>query len=149
MKLMRLVRERFHSQIAGDDAPVKAKEAPPSRRAPCRTPVTPARRRTPRRPPPTPRRRPRSPAAISMRDALAVMVDPAARRSRQRASAPRVPQGVRRGIPLADVAMAGMLVPREERLRVGPLLRPSGREGPSGETKYAGRLEKRSDTSRC
>src|SRR5262245_43200319 len=28
MKLMRLVRERFHSQIAGGEAPVKAKEAP-------------------------------------------------------------------------------------------------------------------------
>src|SRR5882672_11200361 len=29
MKLMRLVRERFHSQIASSDAPVKVKEAPP------------------------------------------------------------------------------------------------------------------------
>src|SRR5262245_40848381 len=29
MKLMRLVRERFHSQLVGTDQPVKAKEAPP------------------------------------------------------------------------------------------------------------------------
>src|SRR6185503_5092720 len=44
MKLMRLVRERFHSQLMGADAPVKAKEAParPVVRSMPATPVTPA-----------------------------------------------------------------------------------------------------------
>src|SRR6185436_13313485 len=41
MKLMRLVRERFHSQIAGSDAPVKLKEAPP-KPVVKETPVTPS-----------------------------------------------------------------------------------------------------------
>ena len=38
--VMRLVRERFHSQLAGSDQPVKAKEAPP-KPVVKETPVTP------------------------------------------------------------------------------------------------------------
>lgn len=151
MKLMRLVRERFHSQIAAGEAPVKAKEAPPrpvvksvpiAPATPAPTPNTPAPAADP-----APAPKIDSAPTISMRDALAVMVDPARRADpTQRASASAVfHKACDAGIALADVAMAGMLFLEKTDFEWGLSSDVLVVKGPSGETKYAGRLEKRSD----
>jgi hypothetical protein len=83
-----------------------------------------------------------------MRDALAVMVDPARRADpAQRASAAAVfHKAADAGIPLADVAMAGMLFLEKSDFEWGLSSDTLVVKGPSGESKYVGRLEKRSDT---
>ena len=151
MKLMRLVRERFHSQIAGNDAPVKAKEAPPkplvktplSTQPPSPTPATePA---TPSKPTPAIEAAP----AISMHDALVVMVDPVKRADLvQRASALAVFRKASEAkIPLADVATAGSLFLERSDVEWGLASDTLIVKGPSGESKFTGRLDKRSETT--
>src|SRR6185436_19518809 len=78
----------------------------------------------------------------------AVMVDPARRADpTQRASATSVfHKACDAGIPLADVAMAGMLFLEKSDFEWGLSSDLLTVKGPSGETKFAGRLEKRSDT---
>jgi hypothetical protein len=141
MKLMRLVRERFHSQIAGNDAPVKVKEAPPK-------PVV--------KPTPTPEATPVKPTPLvesssvsSMRDALSVLVDPAKRGDlAQRAAALSV---FRRAsddkAPIADVATAGSLFLEKSDVQWGLASDTVIVKGPGGETKFSGRLEIRSETT--
>jgi hypothetical protein len=143
MKLMRLVRERFHSQIAGSDAPVKVKEAPPK-------PVI--------KPPPTPEPTPLkptpaievpNPSISSIHDALTVLVDPAKRSDlAQRAGAlSQFRKASEGGVPLADVAMAGSLFLEKSDVQWGLASDTVLVKGPGGETKYSGRLEIRSETT--
>jgi tetratricopeptide (TPR) repeat protein len=139
MKLMRLVRERFHSQIASGEssAPVKVKEAP----APKMTAkVEP--------PPPTPSTAPETAPASSLHDALLVLVDPAKRNdAAQRASAAKV---FRKGSDapgaLADVATAGWLFLSKSDFEWGLSADTVVAKGPNGETTYKGHLDKRSDS---
>jgi hypothetical protein len=154
MKLMRLVRERFHSQIAGSDAPVKVKEAPvkPVVKQPTPSPSpTPAPTPT-TTPDPTPAPTPtpviESTSTASMHDALVVMVDPVRRGdSNQRAQAAAVFRKASDArIPLADVAMAGWLFLSKSDVEWGLSAETLIVKGPGGETKYGGRVEKRSDT---
>jgi len=153
MKLMRLVRERFHSQIAGNDAPVKLKEPKPVvKLTPPPTPApTPAPTPSPTTDPtPAPRPAPvvESAPAISMRDALVVMVDPVKRRDLvQRASALAVFRKASEAkVPLADVATAGQLFLEKSDVEWGLSSDTVTVKGPGGETKYSGRLEIRSET---
>jgi hypothetical protein len=114
-------------------------------------PVTPAP--TPATPAPAPTTAPTpvpkidTAPVISMREALAVMVDPAKRADpAQRASASAVFQkACDANVPLADVAMAGMLFLEKTDFEWGLSADVLVVKGPSGETKYPGRLEKRSD----
>ena len=156
MKLMRLVRERFHSQIASGEssAPVKVKEAPAPKstaKAPPPTPVT---------PPPTPApATPSEPApvtpapvvvdapAISMHEALVVMVDPSKRNdSVQRTGALKVfRKASDGGGTLADVATAGWLFMAKSDFDWGLSSDTLVVKGANGETTYKGQLDKRSD----
>ncbi|MBI3857945.1 MAG: hypothetical protein HY293_19880 [Planctomycetes bacterium] len=154
MKLMRLVRERFHSQIAGNDAPVKAKEAPPKPVAkapptPAPTPAPSPAPSTDPKPAPTPAPAPAPVLAVSLREALAVMVDPAKRADPgQRASATAVfKKAADSQVPLADVAMAGLLFLEKSDVEWGLSSDTLIVKGPGGESKFSGRLEKRSDTT--
>lgn len=146
MKLMRLVRERFHSQIAGNDAPVKVKEAPAPK---------PTVRPTPA-PIPDPVPSSSSPAtvadvklAVSMHEALVVMVDPLLRSDlgRRAAAAAVFRKSSDAGGPLADVATAGWLFLTKSDVEWGLSSDALVVRGPSGETRYAGRLERRSDST--
>src|SRR5689334_22092644 len=103
MKLMRLVRERFHSQIAGSDAPVKVKEAPP--KPVVKAPDPAPRPTTDPTPAPKPAVEPAA-GAVSMHDALVVLVDPARRADPgQRAAAVKIfHRASDDKNPLADVA---------------------------------------------
>jgi hypothetical protein len=140
MKLMRLVRERFHSQLAGSDQPVKAKEAPP-KPVVKETPVTPAP--TIDTPKPAP-----SSAVGSMRDALAVLSDPAKRGDPAlRAAAVGVfKKTADTAAPIADVATAGLMFLEKSDVEWGLASDTVLVKGPAGETRYVGRLEKRSDS---
>jgi tetratricopeptide (TPR) repeat protein len=137
MKLMRLVRERFHSQIASSDAPVKVKEAPPKPVAPVpKTEATPA---------PTPDV-PSGPAG-TLREALALLADPALRgdpaRRAQAAQVLHLASETRSA--LTDIATAGWLFLSKSDVEWGLSSETLVVKGPGGETKYAGHLEKRSE----
>lgn len=144
MKLMRLVRERFHSQIASGEssAPVKVNNAPAPK------PVA----KTPEpQPPPTPSTNPSTPAepaAVSMRDALAVMIDPAKRNDAvQRAAAAKIFRKASDASgPLADVATAGWLFLSKSDFDWGLSADTVVVKGAGGEATYRGHLDKRSDT---
>ncbi len=141
MKLMRLVRERFHSQIAGTDAPVKVKEAPP----PPPKPVV----RIPDPEPAKPTPAVESSSVTSLHDALVVMVDPARRGDLvQRAAALSQFRKAADGkTPVADVATAGSLFLERTDVQWGLASDTLLVKGPSGETRYSGRLEIRSETT--
>lgn len=136
MKLMRLVRERFHSQLAGSDAPVKVKEAPP-KPAPGTTsapaPDAPAALRTPQ---PT-----------SIQTAWSVLADPALRSDpAQRAGAAAAFRKASDGrTPLSDLATAGMLFLEKTDAQWSLSNDTLTVKGPAGEARYVGRLEKRSE----
>ncbi len=143
MKLMRLVRERFHSQIASGEssAPVKVKDAPAPKPVAKVIPVEPPL------PPPTPSTAPESAPASSIHEALLVLVDPAKRNDpAQRAAASKV---FRKGSDapgaLADVATAGWLFLSKSDFEWGLSSDTIVVKGPGGETTYKGRLDKRSD----
>jgi len=139
MKLMRLVRERFHSQIASGEssAPVKVNEAPAPK------PIVKGAPPAPPSPPPAPD----APAASSLQEALAVLVDPAKRNDPAlRASAAKTFRKASDGAaPVADVATAGWLFLSKSDFEWGLSSDTVVVKGPSGETSYKGRLEKRSD----
>jgi hypothetical protein len=141
MKLMRLVRERFHSQIAGSDAPVKVKEAPP----PPPKPVV----KNPDPEPTKPAPLVESASLASLHDALAVLVDPAKRGDLvQRAAALSQFRKAADGkTPVADVATAGGLFLEKTDVQWGLASDTVVVKGPAGETKYSGRLEIRSETT--
>jgi hypothetical protein len=163
MKLMRLVRERFHSQIASSDssAPVKLKEAPAPKTIVKAAPVKPVEPATP--PTPTPTTLPATPsepapvaiptpvidtAPVSMNSALAVMIDPAKRDDpNQRAAALKIFRKAAEGQgPMADVATAGWLFLAKSDFDWGLSADSVVVKGGSGETSYKGDLDKRSDT---
>lgn len=149
MKLMRLVRERFHSQIASGEsssAPVKLKDSPAPKLVPKSTPAQPPPPPPP--PPTTTEPEPAAPAAVSMRDALVVLVDPAKRNDPvQRSSAMKIFRKASDAAgPLADVATAGWLFLAKSDFEWGLSSDTVVVKGNSGETTYKGRLEKRSDT---
>jgi len=141
MKLMRLVRERFHSQIAGTDAPVKVKEAPP----PPAKPVI----KNPEPEPSKPTPAVESSSVTSLHDALVVLVDPARRADLvQRAAALSQFRKAADGkTPIADVATAGSQFLERTDVQWGLASDTVLVKGPSGETKYSGRLEIRSETT--
>lgn len=133
MKLMRLVRERFHSQLVGSDAPVKVKEAPPKPvSAPSASPM----------PDPAP---PTAPSSIQA--ALAVLADAGLRGDpARRASAAAAFRKVSDGrTPLSDLATAGMIFLGKTDAQWGLLSDTLVVKGPAGQAEYRGRLEKRSD----
>jgi hypothetical protein len=156
MKLMRLVRERFHSQIASGDAPVKVKDSPApkpiSKTSPVTPPPTPASTPAPATPS-DPGPAPAAPApasdapAVSMHDALVVMVDPAKRNdSTQRAAALKVfHKASEAGGPLADVATAGWLFLARSDFEWGLSSDTLTVKGSGGDATYKGHLDKRSD----
>ncbi|MBV8879162.1 MAG: hypothetical protein JO332_04270 [Planctomycetaceae bacterium] len=149
MKLMRLVRERFHSQIASGEAPVKVKDAPAPKAIAKVAPLTPPPVE-PTPPPQTPSEpAPVEPAAasVSMHDALAVMVDPAKRNDApQRAAAMKIFRKASEAAgPLADVATAGWLFLARTDFEWGLSADTLVVKGPGGETTYKGHLDKRSD----
>jgi hypothetical protein len=142
MKLMRLVRERFHSQLvdSGSSAPVKPKDAPPPRpvAAPpaASIPESPAKGTAVE---PSP--------AITMKDALSVLVDPARRqqgsaREGARALFLKVSQA---GGPLADIATAGWLFLSKSDYEWGLRSDVVSAKGPAGNVAYRGRLDTRSE----
>jgi hypothetical protein len=147
MKLMRLVRERFHSQIASGEssAPVKVKDAPApkpiAKSMPAADPTPPA--------PPTPSTAPApvDTPAVSMHDALVVMVDPAKRNDpTQRAAAMKIfHKASEAGGPLADVATSGWLFLAKTDFDWGLSADTLVVKGPGGETTFKGHLDKRSD----
>jgi hypothetical protein len=141
MKLMRLVRERFHSQIAASDAPVKVKEAPP----PPPKPVI----RTPDPEPSTPAPVLPSSSLTSLHEALAVVVDPAKRANlAQRAAAlSLLRKASEEQSPIADLATAGSLFLEKTDVQWGLASDTVLVKGPSGDSKYSGRLEIRSETT--
>ena len=148
MKLMRLVRERFHSQIASGEAtaPVKVKESPAPKLVVKSTTVEPP----PPPPPPPPTKtepEPAAPASVSMHDALVVLVDPVKRNdAEQRSAAMRIFRKASDAAgPLADVATAGWLFLARSDFEWGLSSDTVVVKGGSGETTYKGRLEKRSD----
>jgi hypothetical protein len=147
MKLMRLVRERFHSQIAGSDAPVKVKEAPPKPVMAVKPVVAPAPDPTPSTAP-APRPVVEPSGAVSMHDALAVMVDPARRSDpAQRAAAVSIfHKASDARNPLADVATAGWMFLEKTDVEWGLSSDTLLVKGPNGDMKFSGRLDKRSDT---
>jgi len=140
MKLMRLVRERFHSQIAGTDAPVKVKEAPP----PPPKPVIKSPDPEPSKPAPV-----ESPSVGTLHDAFVVLVDPAKRSDLvQRAAALAQFRKAADGkTALADVATAGSQFLEKTDVQWGLASDTVLVKGPSGEAKYSGRLEIRSETT--
>ncbi|HVR87611.1 MAG TPA: hypothetical protein VMU54_25010, partial [Planctomycetota bacterium] len=175
MKLMRLVRERCHSQIAdgGAPSPVKAKTtapprplgrpsrppSPPSVPAPAQAPAPdPAPPADP--PPPAPEPAAEEPPGaenpvviappptILMKDALEVLVSPAKRsdaKLRREAKA-AFRMASEAGTPLSDVATAGWLLLSKSDEEWGLLTDNVTVKGTGGETLYKGDLEKRSDS---
>lgn len=160
MKLMRLVRERFHSQIAGNDssAPVKLKDAPAPMKATAKAPVKPVEPTPP--PPPTPTPTPETPsepapapvavdtAPVSMHAALAVMIDPVKRDDpAQRTAALKIfRKAAEAQGPLGDVATAGWLFLAKTDFDWGLSADSVVVKSGSNETTYKGDLDKRSDT---
>lgn len=151
MKLMRLVRERFHSQIASGDssAPVKVKDAPApkpiskSAPAPSPAPAEPA----PEAAPATPTATPSDAPAVSMHEALVVLVDPVKRNDpAQRAAALKVfHKASDAGGALADVATAGWLFLAKTDFEWGLSADTLVVKGPGGDASFKGHLDKRSD----
>ncbi|HLY08859.1 MAG TPA: hypothetical protein VKW04_06055 [Planctomycetota bacterium] len=151
MKLMRLVRERFHSQIASGEssAPVKVKDAPAPKPIAKTTPIAPPAPETPSEPAPRPTTgTPAEAPAVSMHDALEVMIDPAKRNdAAQRTAAGKVfHQASDAGGSLADVATAGWLFLSKSDFEWGLSADTLIVRGSAGETTYKGHLDKRSDT---
>src|SRR5882672_8396564 len=143
MKLMRLVRERFHSQIASAESssPVKLKESP--------APVS----KPPVRPDPVKPPEPTKPAPVesastgTLHEALLVLVDPAKRDdAAQRASAIKVFQKASTlPGPAADIATAGWLFLAKTDFDWGLSADVVTVKSSGPETVYKGRLDKRSD----
>lgn len=139
MKLMRLVRERFHSQVASSDAPVKVKEAPPKPVIQAPKPDAPL---TPTATPVT------APAPTgTLRDALALLTDPAQRSDgiRRAQAAQVLHQASETRSALTDIATAGWLFLSKSDVEWGLASETLVVRGPSGESKFSGHLEKRSD----
>jgi hypothetical protein len=138
MKLMRLVRERFHSQIASGEssAPVRLKEAPAPKSVAKATPVE-----------PPPSSAPETAPASSLREALLVMVDPAKRNdtAQRTAAAKLFRKSSDAPGAAADVATAGWLFLSKSDFEWGLSADTIVVKGPGGETTYKGHLDKRSD----
>jgi hypothetical protein len=149
MKLMRLVRERFHSQLVDSPspAPVKVKDAPaprPSASSPNPLPTNPAE---PTSDPAAKGPSPEPSSSIPMKEALEVLVDPAKRSDaalRARAKATLQKASDQR-VPFADVATAGWLFLSKPDQEWGLRSDVVTAKGPAGAVSYKGQLDKRSD----
>lgn len=137
MKLMRLVRERFHSQLASSDSPVKIKEAP------AKPDVRPTPASSPD-PMPAPKG---ALAENSVPGAMAVLVDPVERNDPDRRTAAAAIFGKASNArnPQADLATACRLFLEKSDTHWGLSADWLIVKGPGGETRFGGRLEKRSD----
>jgi hypothetical protein len=160
MKLMRLIRERIGSQMAGPPSVVKAKDAPPPRPAPVAPPAAPKAPPPAGKPSPppaepspeppkegTPLPAPEPQPGVTLAEAFAILMDPARRADDSQRGQARIlfRKAAEAKNPLSDVATAGFLFlsrPDEDWQLLTDTVQV---KGPGGEQTYKGRLLKRSE----